>query len=143
VANDLILDNVGNHSLSECKRVLNPKGICVIAGAPKNDAGFFLTRTLAAPVPSLFGSQKFVMFIAKVNEEDLMVLRDLVGAGKVTPVIDRCYKLSEAQEAIRYLEEGRARATVVLGSCDLRASKTAANLAHHFRTLLQRARLCE
>ncbi len=111
---DLILDNVGNHSLSECRRVLNPKGICVIAGAPKKAAGFFLTRTLAAPVLSLFGSQKFVMFIAKVNKEDLMVLRDLVRAGKVTPVIDRCYKLSEAQEAIRYLEEGHARAKVVV-----------------------------
>jgi len=106
--------DVGNHSLSECRRVLNPKGICVIAGAPKKAAWFFVSRTLAAPVLSLFGSQKFVMFIAKVNREDLVVLRDLIKTRKVMPVIDRCCKLSEAQEAIRYLEGGHARAKVVV-----------------------------
>jgi NADPH:quinone reductase-like Zn-dependent oxidoreductase len=111
---DLILDNVGNQSLSACRRVLNPKGICVIAGAPKEAAGFFLTRAITVRAFSRLVSQKFVMFIAKLNKEDLTVLHDLVKARKVTPVIDRCYKLREASEAIRYLEEGHARAKVVI-----------------------------
>jgi NADPH:quinone reductase-like Zn-dependent oxidoreductase len=111
---DLILDNVGNHSLSACRRVLNPKGTCVIAGAPKEAAGFFLTRTLIAPVLSLFVSQNFLMFIAKPNKEDLTILHDLMKAGKVRPVIDKRYSLSEVPEAIRYLEAGHARGKVVI-----------------------------
>jgi NADPH:quinone reductase-like Zn-dependent oxidoreductase len=110
---DLILDNVGNHSLSACRRVLNPNGICVIAGAPKKP-GLFLTRAITAPVLSHFVSQKFVMFIAKLNKEDLTIMRDLMNAGKVRPVIDKCYKLTEVPEAIRYLEEGHARGKVVI-----------------------------
>jgi NADPH:quinone reductase-like Zn-dependent oxidoreductase len=100
---DLILDNVGNHSL-----------LCVIAGAPKEAAGFFLTRAITAPAFSRLVSQKFVMFIAKLNKEDLTVLRDLIKAGEVTPVIDRRYSLSEVPEAIRYLEAGHARGKVVI-----------------------------
>ena len=111
---DMLLDNVGNLSLAACRRVLNPKGICVIAGAPKEAAGFFVTRTLAAPVLSLFVSQRFVMFIAKLNKDDLTTLCDLMKSGKVTPVIDRRYRLSEAREAMRYLEEGHARGKVVI-----------------------------
>lgn len=111
---DLILDCVGNHSLSEYRRVLNPNGICVIAGAPRNAAGFFLVRTLTTPVLSWFVSQKFVMFIAKINKEDLTIMGELMAAGKVTPVIDKRYSLSEVPEAIRYLEEGHARGKVVI-----------------------------
>jgi len=61
---DLILDNVGSQSLSACRRVLNPKGICVIAGAPKEAAGFFLTRAITVRAFSRLVSQTFVMFIA-------------------------------------------------------------------------------
>jgi NADPH:quinone reductase-like Zn-dependent oxidoreductase len=111
---DLILDNVGNHSLSACRRVLNPKGICVIAGAPKVAAGFFLTHAITAPAFSRLVSQKFVMFIAKLNKKDLTVLHDLMKAGTVTPVIDKRYSLSEVPEAIRYLEEGHARGKVII-----------------------------
>ncbi|HEY6943815.1 MAG TPA: NAD(P)-dependent alcohol dehydrogenase [Candidatus Acidoferrum sp.] len=111
---DLILDNVGNHSLSACRRVLNPKGICVIAGAPKNPSRFILTHMIAAPVLSLLISQKFVMFIAKINKEDLAIVGDLLASGKITPVIDRRYRLSETREALRYLEEGHARGKVVI-----------------------------
>jgi len=110
---DLILDCVGNLSLSAFRRVLNPKGICVIAGAPKNPT-IFLIRALAAPALSLFVSQKFVMFMAKVTKVDLTVLHDLMKAGKVTPVIDKRYKLSEVPQALRYLEEGHARGKVVI-----------------------------
>jgi NADPH:quinone reductase-like Zn-dependent oxidoreductase len=111
---DLILDNVGNHSLSACRRVLNPKGSCVIAGAPKNPTGFFLTHMIAAPVLSRLVSQKFVMFIAKMNKEDLTIVGEFLATGKVKPVIDKRYRLSEAPEAIRYLEEGHARGKAVI-----------------------------
>jgi NADPH:quinone reductase-like Zn-dependent oxidoreductase len=110
---DMILDNVGNHSLSACRRVLNPKGLCVIAGAPKK-AGIFLARALTGPVLSWFVSQKFVMFIAKMTKEGLTVMNDLMKTGKVMPVIDRTYSLSEIREAMRYLEEGHARGKVVI-----------------------------
>ncbi len=111
---DLILDNVGNHSLSACRRVLHLKGSCVIAGAPKNPTGFLLTHMIAAPVLSRFVSQKFVAFIAKMNKEDLAIMGELTTTGKVKPVIDKRYRLSEAPEGIRYLEEGHARGKVVI-----------------------------
>jgi len=110
---DLILDCVGNHSLSACRRVLNPNGICVMAGAPKN-LGLFLTRAITGPVLSRFVSQKFFMFIVKLRKEDLTIMQELIGAGKVTPIIDRRYSLSEVPEAIRYLEAGHARGKVVI-----------------------------
>jgi NADPH:quinone reductase-like Zn-dependent oxidoreductase len=110
---DLMLDCVGNHSLSACRRVLNPNGICVIAGGPKN-FWIILTRALKALVLSRFVSQNFVMFIAKRSQEDLTIMHDLMAAGKVTPVIDKCYRLSEVSEALRYLEEGHARGKVVI-----------------------------
>ena len=110
---DLILDCVGNHSLLACRRVLNPKCVCVIAGAPK-EVGVFLARAITAPVLSRLVSQKFVLFIAKLNKDDLTALCDLMEAGKVTPVIDRRYRLSDVPEAVRYLEEGHARGKVVI-----------------------------
>jgi NADPH:quinone reductase-like Zn-dependent oxidoreductase len=63
---------------------------------------------------SPFVSQKFVWLIAELNKEDLTILGDLIQAGKVTPVIDRTYKLSETPEALRYLEKGHARGKVVI-----------------------------
>jgi NADPH:quinone reductase-like Zn-dependent oxidoreductase len=109
---DLIFDCIGNHSLSACRRVLNPKGICVIAGA--KEFRIFLTHALKAIALLPFVSQKFVVFIARGNKEDLTIMRKLMEAGKVTPVIDKRYRLSEAPEAIRYLEEGHARGKVVI-----------------------------
>ncbi len=111
---DLILDNVGNHSLSACRRVLNPKGICVIAGAPKDAALYFVTRALAAPLLSRLAGQKFLLFIAKVNQVDLTTLGELMASGKIRAVIDRRYRLSGVPEALRYLEEGHARGKVVI-----------------------------
>ncbi len=109
---DLILDCVSNHSLSACRRVLNPNGKFVIVGASK--VRILLTRALKALVLSRFVSQNFVMFIARLRKEDLTIMRELMEDGKVTPVIDRRYRLSEASEAIRYLEEGHARGKVVI-----------------------------
>lgn len=112
---DLILDCVGNHSLSACKRMLNPKGIYVQVGGP---AGKWmigvLARLIKALVLSWFVSQKLVMVGAKSSKEDLTILHDLMKSGKVTPVIDRRYTLSEVPEAIRYLEAGHARGKVVI-----------------------------
>ncbi len=110
---DLILDCVGNHSLSALRRVLNPNGVCVMVGAPKNPVRF-LARALTAPAWSALGSRKFAFFIAKINQRDLTLIGDLMESGKVTPVIDRTYKLSETSEAIRYLEEGHARGKVII-----------------------------
>jgi NADPH:quinone reductase-like Zn-dependent oxidoreductase len=86
----------------------------VIAGAPKNPSGFVLTHMVAAPVLSRFVSQRFLTFIAKMNKEDLTIIRELMAAGKVKPVIDKHYRLTEAAEALGYLEKGHARGKVVI-----------------------------
>jgi NADPH:quinone reductase-like Zn-dependent oxidoreductase len=112
---DVILDCIGNHSLSACRRVLNPKGIYVQAGGPTGRWMIgFLARLAKALVLSRFVSQKLVMVGAKSSKEDLTILHDLMKVGKVTPVIDKCYRLNEVPEAIRYLETGHARGKVVI-----------------------------
>jgi len=110
---DLLLDNVGNRTLSAMRRILNPNGKCVIAGAPKELWAAF-TRLFKAFACSLFMRQKFTFFIAKLNRDDLMTLCGLIKAGKVTPVIDRRYPLTETAAAISYVEEGHAPAKVVI-----------------------------
>ncbi len=112
---DLIFDSVGNHSLSACRRVLNPKGTYIAVGGPSSRWMIGpLARAITALVLSRFVSQNFVMFIARRSKEDLTIMRELMATGKVTPVIDKCYRLSEVPEAIRYLEEGHARGKVVI-----------------------------
>ena len=111
---DVILDNVGNHSLSACRRVLTPRGRYVMVGGPKGRWVAPLDRALAATVYSWFVSQHVGMFMARMNKEDLGVLRDLMESGKVTPVLDRTYTLSQVPDAIRYLETGHARGKVVI-----------------------------
>ena len=112
---ELFFDCVGNHSLSACKRVLSPKGTYIIVGGTTDRWMIgLLARLIKAAVLSRFVSQKLVMIGAKAKQEDLTILRDLMEAGKVRPVIDRRYRLSEVCEAIRYLEEGHARGKVVL-----------------------------
>jgi NADPH:quinone reductase-like Zn-dependent oxidoreductase len=112
---DVILDCVGNHSFSGCRRVLDPKGIYVGAGG-KTDNWMIgpLTSALKALVLSWFVSQKQVMVLAKPSKEDLAIMGKLIESGKVTPVIDRSYSLSEVPDAIRYLEAGHARGKVVI-----------------------------
>ncbi len=114
---DIILDAIGNHSLSAIRSVLNPRGICVGVGGPTGRWKMGLTGMIKALVLSRFVSQGFASFIAKLKEEDLTFLRELIQAGKVAPVIDRQYRLSELAEAIRYLEEGHARGKVVITVC--------------------------
>jgi len=112
---DLIVDNVGTHSLLEYKRVMNPGGILVIIGSttPGNWFGW-LARPIQGWALSHFTSQKFRTIFADLTQEDLGRLAELMQAGKLTPVIDRTYKLSDSAEALRYLEKGHARGKVVV-----------------------------
>jgi NADPH:quinone reductase-like Zn-dependent oxidoreductase len=110
---DLLLDNVGNRTLSSMRRVLAPHGKCVMAGAPKTLSGT-LSRIFKAWAWSPFLRQKFSFFIAKMKKDDLITLCDLFKAGKVKPSIDRRYPLSETAAAIAYVEEGHARAKVII-----------------------------
>jgi NADPH:quinone reductase-like Zn-dependent oxidoreductase len=112
---DVVLDCVGNHSFSEWRRVLNPKGILVGVGAPPDvPMSRLLAGVIGALVQSAFVSQRLAVFVARVNEQDLTTLGELMAAGKMTPVIDRRYRLGEAREAFRYMEEGHARGKVVI-----------------------------
>jgi len=114
---DLILDNVGNHSLLAFRRVMNPKANYVLIGGGGPDDGRWI-GPMAGPVKALmlspFVSQEFGMLLASINQADLAILTELMEAKKVTPVIDRTYTLSEVPAAIRYLEEGHARGKVVI-----------------------------
>ncbi len=114
---DLILDCVANHSLSAFRRVLSPKGNYIMVGAAGGGGRWMialLARLIKALVLRCFVSQKLVMVGAKASKEDLIILHDLMQAGKVTPVIDRRYSLNEVPEALRYLETGHARGKVVI-----------------------------
>ncbi|HVN21757.1 MAG TPA: NAD(P)-dependent alcohol dehydrogenase [Dongiaceae bacterium] len=110
---DLILDNVGNRTLSEMRRVLKSNGKCVMAGAPKELLAVF-ARIFKAFARSVILRPKFTFFVAKIKREDLTSLCDLVTAKKLTPVIDRKYPLGETSAAIAYVEEGHARAKVII-----------------------------
>jgi len=112
---DVILDAVGNHSLRDVRRALAPEGIHVIVAGPKDDPWLGpLLGFIRAPLLSLFVDQQFVVLLAQTNAADLVVLRDLMQAGKLTPVIDRRYGLGEVPDAIRYVETRRARGKVVI-----------------------------
>ena len=112
---DIVLDCVGNHAFSEWTRVLNPKGIFVGVGAPPDvPLSRLLVGLIGALVRSMFVSQKIAIFIARVNQQDLTAVSELMAAGKVTPVIDKRYRLSEAREAFQYMETGHARGKVTI-----------------------------
>jgi NADPH:quinone reductase-like Zn-dependent oxidoreductase len=111
---DLIIDMVGNHSLLENRRVLKPEGTFVIVGGGKGNWLGPMMTPIKALMLSPFVDQEFVMVLAELNKEDLAILGDLMQAGKVTPVIDRRYGLSEVPAAIRYSEEGHARGKIII-----------------------------
>jgi len=117
---DVIFDNVANHSFAERHRVLNPKGICVLAGmggagvkggeAIRRIVGnLFIARGLSS-----FTNQRFAQYMTKMSKQDLIMLGDLIQAGKLRPVIERTYKLSDAADALRYLDQGHARGKIVI-----------------------------
>jgi NADPH:quinone reductase-like Zn-dependent oxidoreductase len=112
---DLMLDVAGSRSWSECRRVLDPQATLVIVGAPKGSRLLGpLSHIVGVRLAAVRTSQKVVFFMAKPNRADLMVLGELLEDGKVTPVIDRRYALSEIADALRYLGEGHARGKIVL-----------------------------
>ena len=112
---EVILDVGGSASLSRLRRALTPKGALVIVGGETDGRWLGGTdRQLRALVLSPFVGQKLGTFVSRENQGDLLVLKELVEAGKVTPVVDRVYPLSDVADAIRYMREGRARGKVVI-----------------------------
>jgi NADPH:quinone reductase-like Zn-dependent oxidoreductase len=113
---DLILDTAGRRSLSQLRRALTHRGTLVIVGGEGGGRwlGGFDRQILRAPLLSAFVRQKLRPLVSKERSEDLLVLKELIEAGNLTPVIDRTYPLAEAPEAVRYLEEGHARGKVVI-----------------------------
>ena len=112
---DLILDIGGNSSLARLRRALTPQGTLVIVGGETDGRWLGGTdRQIRALVLSPFVGHKLGTFISSENHEDMIVLKDLIESGKVTPVIDRTYPLSEVPEAIRYLEGGHTQGKVVI-----------------------------
>jgi len=111
---DVMLDLVGSRSPSDCRRMLTPRGTYVLVGV--SDAGRWLGLAPQIKVLSLspFVRQRMRMFISTHNREDLVVLKELVEAGKVAPVIGRRYTLSDASEALRHQGEGHAQGKIVI-----------------------------
>jgi NADPH:quinone reductase-like Zn-dependent oxidoreductase len=108
---DLILAVNGYQSISDYQRALSPAGMYVMSGG----SGAQMSQAmLLGPWISMTGSKKMGNLLAKPNQKDLVFVKELLEAGKVVPVIDRRYTLSEVPEAIRYLEEGHAKGKVVI-----------------------------
>ena len=114
---DVVIDTAGNRSLTQLRRALTPRGTLVIVGGEGGGRwlGGFDRQILRAPALSLFVGQRLRPVVSKERSEDLAVLKELIEAGEIMPIIDRTYPLSEAPEAIRYLAEGHARGKVVIG----------------------------
>jgi NADPH:quinone reductase-like Zn-dependent oxidoreductase len=111
---DVIFDVAADRPLSRLARALKPDGRIVLVGAAKSSRVAVFARLFEAIVRSKFGSRKFIPFLAKVTSEDLLALGELIHAGKLRPIIEREYTLSEAAEAMRYLGTGQARAKLVI-----------------------------
>jgi NADPH:quinone reductase-like Zn-dependent oxidoreductase len=113
---DVIVDTAGRRPLSQLRRALTPKGTLVIVGGDGggNWTGGFFRGVLRAPLVSLFVGQTLRGLNSIVKQEDLAALKELIEAGKLTPVVDRTYPLIEAPDAIRYLEEGHARGKIII-----------------------------
>ena len=109
---DLILDAVGNHSVSDRRRALTPQGICVVAGF--GGMSRLIGVALLGKLTSRKGGKRISLMLMKPNHEDLVFLKGLLEAGNLVPVIDRRYTLNEVPQAIRYLEGGHARGKVII-----------------------------
>jgi len=116
---DVIFDVAANRSLGDLRRALAPGGILVMAGAAKRGGVAIFARIAAALVRSRVLRQRVVFYVAKASLDDLVVLKELIEAGKLRPAIDRTYALSEAAEAVAYLGSGQARAKVVITMGDV------------------------
>jgi len=106
---DVILDAVGKHSFRRCRRSLNPGGVYISA-----DLGFMYHVPLVALATRFVGSRRAKLGIARYRKDDLLLVKELVEAGRYRPVIDRAYALDEVVEASRYVESGQKTGNVVL-----------------------------
>jgi NADPH:quinone reductase-like Zn-dependent oxidoreductase len=112
---DLLFDCIGNHSFAACRRVLRPDGMHVVVGASSQGRWIGpIGRMLRGVALSRFAKWRIVTFIARSGQKDLAIIAELMASGKVTPVIDRCYRLDETPEAIRHLETKHARGKVII-----------------------------
>jgi NADPH:quinone reductase-like Zn-dependent oxidoreductase len=115
---DVLFDNVGNRSFSERRQILKPDGICVLAGVGSmgaiDDSLSRIAGTFAASLRSRFINQKFERYTTTFNKTDLTFLRNLMAEGKVTPVVEKTYPVSETAEAVRYLQQGHVRGKLVI-----------------------------
>jgi NADPH:quinone reductase-like Zn-dependent oxidoreductase len=111
---DVMLDLVGNRSLSDCRRALSPRGTYVVVGVKDIGRWLGLGRQFKALLLSPFVRQRMRVFVVRHNREDLAVLKELVEAGKLAPVIDRRYALSDLPEALRYQGEGHVRGKIII-----------------------------
>jgi NADPH:quinone reductase-like Zn-dependent oxidoreductase len=118
---DLILAANAHHSIFDYRRALRQDGTYVMAGGGLVQG---LQAMLLGPFLSLIGSKKMCSFLAKVNNKDLVLLKELLEAGRIVPVIDRRYPLSDVAEALRYLEEGHAQGKVVITVEDSKSQST-------------------
>jgi NADPH:quinone reductase-like Zn-dependent oxidoreductase len=108
---DLIAAVNGNHSLFDYRRALNPDGTCVVLGGAIAQA---IPAIVLGPLLSRLGRRKVMMMMTRPNQADLRLLKELLEAGRITPIIDRRYPLADVPEAIRYLLGGHARGKVVI-----------------------------
>jgi len=115
---DLLFDNVTNHSMSERRRILTPDGICVLAGigsaGPNQGLMWRVARGFGAALWSGLTDHKFARYMTKMDQADLKFLSDLMAEGKMTPFVEKTYRLSETAEALRYFSEGHARGKLVI-----------------------------
>lgn len=111
---DVMFDNVENRSLADCRRVLTPDGMLILNSGTGPKGSNTLVRLLKPLVLSPFVRQNLRRYLSTPNHEDLVALRALVEAGKLTPVIDRTYALHETADALRHIEGGHARGKVVV-----------------------------
>jgi NADPH:quinone reductase-like Zn-dependent oxidoreductase len=111
---DVMLDLVGSRSLSDCRGVLTRRGTYVVVGVKDMGRWLGLGRQFKALLLSPFVRQRMRVFVVRHNREDLAVLKELAETGKLAPVIDRRYALSDLPEALRYQGEGHARGKIVI-----------------------------
>jgi len=114
---ELLIDIAGNHAWSECKRVMAPTAILVATGGSAHTVwggNSTIRHLLGVRLASMRGTQRAALFIAKLNKEDLLLLRKLLSDGKITPVIDRCYELNRVPEAFDYMGEGHAKGKIII-----------------------------
>jgi NADPH:quinone reductase-like Zn-dependent oxidoreductase len=108
---DLIYAANGDRSIWDYKRALKPKGVFVLSGGSMKQLYYFL---LFGSIITKFGNRRMLNYVAKPNREDLEFLSGLIDEGKLKPVMDRSYKLSEVPDAIRYVEDGHPRGKVTI-----------------------------